>query len=98
LAPQSSDVAAQEEAMKRFCLFFAMQFVAYGLVTWNFRAIGKGWIGNVVLSDLLIAAIGFTLISKVAEAKDRAARFGYIAGGAAGSAASVLLTKFLWGS
>lgn len=69
--------------VKRFALFFAMQFVGYGLVTWNVRAIGKGWIWNVIASDLLIAALGFTLISKVAEAKDHPARFGYILGGAA---------------
>jgi len=84
--------------MKRFALFFAMQFVGYGLVTWNFRAIGKGWIGNAVMSDLLIAALGFTMISKVAEAKDHPARFGYILGGAAGSAFTILLTRFVWGS
>ena len=84
--------------MKRFALFFALQFVSYGLLCWNYRAVARGWIGNTVSSDLMIAALNFTLIKKVADAKDGAAMWGYIAGGAVGSAASVLLTKYLWGS
>lgn len=84
--------------MKRFALFFALQFTAYALICWNYRAVSRGWVGNVVVSDLLFAALNFTLIKKVADAKDGTAMWGYIAGGAAGSAVSVLLTKYLWGS
>lgn len=84
--------------MRRFLLFFWLQFVAYALICWNYRAVARGWVGNVVVSDLLFAALTFTLIKKVSEAKDRAAMWGYIGGGAAGSAVSVLLTKYLWGS
>ncbi len=85
-------------ALQRFAMFFALQFVSYGLICWNYRAVARGWVGNVVISDLLFAALSFTLIKKVAEAKDGAAMWGYIAGGACGSAVSVLLTKYLWGS
>lgn len=82
--------------MKRFLTFFILQTVNYFLLCWNIRAVALGWVGNVVVSDLLIAWLSFTLIKKVAEAKDSVAMWGYIAGGAVGSAASVLITKQLW--
>jgi hypothetical protein len=81
----------------RFLRFFGMQFLAYGLVAWNFRVLAKGLIGQTVLSDLLIAAMGYTIIKQVSEAKDWISRMGYILGGAAGSASSILVTKWFLG-
>lgn len=83
--------------MKTFSAFFTLQFVAYGLMCWNYRAVALGWVGNVVVSDLMLAALSFTLMKKVSEAKYGSAMWGYILGGAAGSAVSVTLTKYVWG-
>lgn len=85
--------------MRRFVKFFLMQFLSYGLICWSIRSVARGWMWNIVASDLLIAALSFEIISAVAEAKkDRTVRLAYMAGGAAGSVTSVLLTKKLWGS
>lgn len=84
--------------LKLFFMFFFLQAMSYGLICWNYRAVAKGWVGHVVVSDLMFAALNFTLIKKVAEAKGWVAMAGYIAGGAVGSAVSVLFTKALWGS
>lgn len=82
--------------MTRFAIFFALQFVAYSLATWDIRAMAKGLFWNSLIVNTLIAALSFTLIGKVAEAKDHPARFGYILGGTIGSGCTLLLTKWLW--
>jgi hypothetical protein len=84
--------------MKDFATFFCCQFLLYFIICWNYRVIAKGWVGQTVVSDLLFAAVNFTVIKKVAAAKGRLAMVGYVCGGAAGSASSVYLTKTLWGA
>lgn len=77
-----------------------MQAAAYALVCWNFRAMAKGFILQTVGSDLLIAALGYTLFEQIVEAtksKDKVIKTGYILGGAAGSVVSILLTKHFLG-
>ena len=73
------------------------QFVSYVIICWNMRAIAKGWIGQAVVSDVIFAAINFKLFKRVAAAQTDLAWFGYVVGGAAGSAVSIYLTKRIWG-
>lgn len=79
--------------MRDFLFFFALNFTAYGLLCWNYRAVARGWYGNIVLSDLSYAALNFLVIKNVVEAHSPASAAGYILGGAVGSVVSVYLTK-----
>jgi hypothetical protein len=81
-----------------FFILFAAQCVSYGLICWNYRAVAKGMIPQVVVSDLLFAALQFKVLKRVAAAESNLAWAGYVLGGAAGSALSVYLTKLAWGS
>ncbi|MGD0869084.1 MAG: hypothetical protein ABSB88_06005 [Bryobacteraceae bacterium] len=86
--------------MKDFWTFFGIQAVSYGIFCWNARAIAFGWYSNLVVSDLLFAYLSFTVMERIAERgkdKSRAAKFGYVMGGATGSLLSVVLTKHFLG-
>lgn len=85
-------------SVKRFCIMFAAQFVLYGMLCWNYRAVAKAWIPEVVVSDGLIAAMNFTLIKRMVKDESKSGLAGYVIGGMSGSAVSVALTKYLWGS
>ena len=85
------------KSCKQFLLFFAVQFLNYGLLCWNYRAIAQARYGNIFASDLCCAAITFSLIKKVAKTESKAAWIGYVLGGAFGSIASVWITKHLYG-
>lgn len=83
--------------LQEFRLFFVVQFVSYAFITWNFRAIAQAQYVHVLFSDLVIAALNFKLIKKIAEAHSNVALAGYTIGGAAGSLASVWVTKQVLG-
>ena len=84
--------------MKRFFLFFGAQFLLYGLLTWNYRAIANIWPVSVVSSDLAIALINFKLIKKITESADHgSALYGYVLGGAVGSLSSIYLSLWVFG-
>ncbi len=84
--------------LRTFSFFFAVQFVSYALITWNYRSIAQGRISAVFASDLCFAAVNFTLIKRVAKAECPWAMAGYVLGGACGSVASVVVTKWAYGS
>ena len=88
---------AAEEAVKTFLFFFAVQFLNYAMLCWNYRAVAQARYGNVFASDLMCAAISFTLIKRVAKTDSRAAMAGYILGGAVGSVVSVFVTRRIFG-
>jgi len=80
-----------------FFEFFFMQMLAYGLATWNFRALAFANYLHTGVSDTAIAALNFLVIKKVGEAKDRSAFLGYVIGGPIGSLLSIYITKILFG-
>jgi hypothetical protein len=84
-------------AVQQFALFFLIQFVNYGLICLNTRAIANVWIGTLVASDMAIAGLNFKVIKKIADSESRAALLGYTIGGACGSVVSVLLSKRIFG-
>jgi hypothetical protein len=83
--------------LRTFAFFFVVQWLAYGLITWNWRMIAQARYGSIFFSDLLYAAVNFALIQKVAKAESRAAWAGYVLGGAVGSVLSTWLTKQVYG-
>lgn len=78
--------------MTTFAYFFAVQFVAYGLLCWSYRAIAQANYWHIAMADTMYAALAFTIIKDVAKAESRAAMAGYVMGGLAGSLFSVWLT------
>lgn len=88
--------------MKRFLVIFGAQFISYGFLCWNYRAVATGHLGSVFVSDLVCAFLSYTIISKIIEAqkeqtkKDRVALAAYVLGGACGSVVSVAITKLFW--
>ena len=83
--------------LREFAFFFAVQFLNYALLCWNYRAVAQARYGNVFASDLCCAAISFTLIKRVARTESGAAMAGYILGGAFGSVVSVYVTRGIFG-
>lgn len=83
--------------MKEFARFFAIQFVMYGLITWNYRMVAQANYAGIGLSDGIIAYLNFSVIKKVGEAKSRHAHAGYVLGGIVGSVLAAYLTKLIYG-
>lgn len=83
--------------VRTFCFFFSVQFLNYGLLCWNYRAVSQARYGSIFASDLMCAAVSFTLIKRVTEAKSIAAMAGYVLGGACGSLLSVWITRTVYG-
>jgi hypothetical protein len=79
---------------KEFFYFFWIQFLVYGFICWNTRAIADAWFGQLILTDGIIAFFNFKLTKKIAQAESEVAMWGYISGGICGSVTSVFLTKF----
>jgi hypothetical protein len=82
---------------RTFVFFFAVQFLSYAMLCWNYRTVAQARYGGIFLSDLACAAISFTLIKKVANTESRVALIGYVLGGAFGSVVSVWITKQVYG-
>lgn len=75
-----------------FLRFFLIQFLNYGILCWNYRAIAGVHYAHIAASDLCAAAVSFVIIKYVALTDSKYAPAGYIAGGVAGSLVSVWLT------
>lgn len=84
--------------MKQFFLFFAVQFVFYGLWALNMRAVSQVWPGTLVASDLGIAFINFKVIKRITETADHGPAFwGYVIGGAVGSLTATYASVLVFG-
>jgi hypothetical protein len=87
----------QLKNVKLFCFFFGLQFLSYAIITWNYRAVAQARYASIAASDLCCAALGFTAIKRVSEAKGHAALAGYVLGGAFGSVLSAFITRKVYG-
>lgn len=83
--------------VKEFLFFFALQCLSYGVITWNYRMVAQARYPSIFASDLLCAALGFTAIKRVADAKSHVALAGYMLGGAVGSVVSAWITRKIYG-
>jgi hypothetical protein len=77
-------------------LLFAMNGVNYLLLVLNFRAVAQGSLSRTAITDALIAAAGFTIIGRVADAERGVLEHvAYVAGGVVGSVLALLLSRRL---
>ena len=84
------------------CLFcFSSELLSFFIIATNFRALAKGYIVWTVATDGLIV-LQNTIVSKIFIENDKTrsgiAMLSFTAGGMCGSALSILLTKYIWGS
>ena len=86
-------------ALFAFC--FASELTSFFIVATNFRALAKGYIGWTVVTDGLIV-LQNTIIGKIfiehEKMRDGVSTLAFTLGGMCGSALSILLTRFIWGS
>lgn len=76
----------------RALLIGSLEFLAFLIVTVNFRACAKGKVALTVGTDVLIATIGFEITQRIAEATTLEERLAYIVGASLGSIAGMRLT------
>lgn len=79
--------------MKRAAVTALLMFIQFGLVTLNFRYIAQGHYLGAVLTDILIASLGWSLLKRVASADTTSERIGYVIGAALGSPLGIYLTQ-----
>jgi hypothetical protein len=72
---------------------FGLELIAFLLLTVNFRAIAKGFVKTAVGTDVLIAAVGFTLTKMIADAEGLSEQVAYVLGAAGGSVLGMRLTR-----
>jgi hypothetical protein len=90
-------VLTQRRGGAEFLSFFLLQALFYGVLCWNYRAVAQARYASIGVSDMACAAISWTLIKRIGEAKSKWAQAGFILGGACGSLLSVWITKQVFG-
>ena len=83
--------------MKELVQFFGLQFVYYFVATWNFRVIAQAHYASILVSDVCMAAVSFTLIRRISKSESTPARAGFVLGGASGSLLAAWVTKMVYG-
>lgn len=104
--PQRLDAAiakikVPEHGVKRFFFCFASELISFFIIATNFRALAKGYLFWTVGTDGLIV-LQNTIISKLFNENDKmrdgVSILAFTLGGMGGSALSIILTKYIWGS
>lgn len=76
----------------------AIQFASYFILTFNYRAVAEVNYTILFITDLLIAALNFSSIKRVAEASSNYERTAYVVGGAGGALIALKLSTFIFGA
>lgn len=82
------------EKIKGFMLFFVIQMASYFLVTINQRGVVTYNYTSVIITDIMIASLGYFVIKKIASSTDSLHQWGgYVAGGVTGSVIALILSQ-----
>lgn len=81
--------------MKSAAILAGLQFLSFLIVTLNFRFCAKGRIGATVFTDVLLSALGFTILKRMITAGTGFEMAGYVVGSCLGSIAGMFITKGL---
>jgi predicted MFS family arabinose efflux permease len=98
---QIARIKVPKTGIGRFFFCYASELISFFIIATNFRALAKGFILWTVCTDGLIV-LQNTIIGKLFN-EDQKMRDGlsiaaFTLGGMAGSALSIVLTKYIWGS
>ncbi len=96
-----SSIKVPESTIGR-CLFcFGSELLSFFIIATNFRALAKGYLVWTVATDGLIV-LQNTIVSKIfienEKTRNGISMLSFTVGGMCGSALSILLTKYIWGS
>jgi hypothetical protein len=101
LDAQIARIKVPQSTLGRMVFCFSSELLSFFIVATNFRALAKGFILWTVLTDGLIV-LQNTIIGKIyiekEELRDGASTLAFTFGGMCGSALSIVLTKYIWGS
>jgi hypothetical protein len=94
-------VKVPQSAVGRFAFCYGSELLSFFIIATNFRALAKGYILWTVCTDGLIV-LQNTIIGKIfienEKTRDGVSMLAFTMGGMCGSAISILLTKYIWGS
>jgi len=98
---QIAKVKPPQNRVGLFAFCFASELISFFIVATNFRALAKGFIGTTVVTDGLIV-LQNTIIGKIFiehdKMRDGVSTLAFTMGGMCGSALSIVLTRYIWGS
>lgn len=83
------------ERVKNFVIFFALQFVSYFNITVDMRAVNHDQYGIAAITNIVAPIIGWVMIKRVGEAKDKWGMVAVALGGVTSTWAGMYLTR-LW--
>lgn len=94
-------IKVPENTFGRLAFCFSSELLSFFIVATNFRALAKGFIIWTVVTDGLIV-LQNTIIGKIYIENEKVrtgiATAAFTAGGMCGSALSIYLTRYIWGS
>jgi len=101
LDSQIAKVRVPKTGIGRFFFCYMSELISFFIIATNFRALAKGFIVWTVCTDGLIV-LQNTIISKLfnedEKMRDGLSIAAFTLGGMGGSALSIVLTKYIWGS
>jgi hypothetical protein len=96
-----TSIKVPESTVGRCVFCFSSELLSFFIVATNFRALAKGYIGWTVITDGLIV-LQSTIVSKIfienEKTRNGLSTLSFTLGGMCGSALSILMTRFIWGS
>jgi hypothetical protein len=94
-------VQVPKHGWHRFLFCYFAELISFFIIATNFRALAKGFLLWTVVTDGLIV-LQSTIIAKLfnenEKMRDGMSVLAFTLGGMGGSAVSILLTKYIWGS
>ena len=101
LDAQIARIKPPQNRVGLFAFCFASELISFFIVATNFRALAKGLIAWTVVTDGLIV-LQNTVIGKIfiehEKMRDGVSTLAFTMGGMCGSALSIVLTRYIWGS
>lgn len=98
---QIAKIKVPKTGVGRFFFCYASELISFFIIATNFRALAKGFIVWTVVTDGLIV-LQNTIIGKLfnedQKMRDGVSIAAFTLGGMCGSALSIVLTKYIWGS
>jgi hypothetical protein len=98
---QIAKIKPPQNRVGLFAFCFLSELISFFIVATNFRALAKGFIVWTVITDGLIV-LQNTIIGKIfiehEKMRDGVSTLAFTMGGMCGSALSIVLTRYIWGS
>jgi len=81
--------------MKPAISLFLMNFIVYLVLVFNYRAVAQGRYAESIISDMIIAFLGFTIVKKISTATTKIEHAAMVISGGAASFLGIYITR-MW--